>query len=187
MLSFFPSKNLGAFGDGGMVLASDDGLAKRLRMIRDHGSEKRYYHTILGVNSRLDSIQAAILHVKFRYLDRWNASRMDRAALYTELFKGSSVATPKIKEGNTHVFHQYCIRVNNRDGLVKHLEQQEIASAIYYPVPCISRKLTGHPKKSRTFSCDRGTAKDIMALPMYPELKESVIQDIVRTVLEFLG
>jgi dTDP-4-amino-4,6-dideoxygalactose transaminase len=113
---------------------------------------------------------------------------MDRAALYTELFKGSSAATPKIKEGNTHVFHQYCIRVKNRDCLVKHLEQQGIASAIYYPVPLHLQEAYRSPKeKPGRFPVTEETAKDIMALPMYPELKESVIQDIVRTVLEFLG
>ncbi len=185
-LSFFPSKNLGTFGDGGMVLTSNEALAEKLRMIRNHGSEKRYHHTILGLNSRLDALQAAILMVKLRYLDEWNEARKDRAALYSELLKDTDVVTPVIKDTNEHVFHQYSIRVKNRNGLQKYLEQSGIATAIHYPVPLhLQPAFQKLRQKEEHLPIAEKTAEEIISLPMYPELKEEAIEFIAGKIIEF--
>ena len=185
-LSFFPSKNLGAFGDGGMVLTSNEALAEKLRMIRNHGSEKRYHHTILGLNSRLDALQAAILMVKLRHLDEWNEARKDRAALYSELLKNTDVTTPVIKDTNEHVFHQYSIRVKNRNGLQKYLEQFGIATAIHYPIPLhLQPAFQELKQKKKRFPIAEKTAEEIISLPMYPELKEEAIEFIAGKIIEF--
>ena len=185
-LSFFPSKNLGAFGDGGMVLTSDETLAGKLRMIRNHGSEKRYHHAVLGLNSRLDALQAAILTVKLRYLDEWNEARKDRAALYSELLKDTNVITPVTKDTNGHVFHQYSIRVKNRDELQKYLQQSGIATAIHYPVPLhLQPAFQELKQEKKRFPIAEKTAQEIISLPMYPELKEETIEFIVRKIIEF--
>lgn len=185
-LSFFPSKNLGAYGDGGMVLTSDERLAQRLRMIRDHGSERRYHHTILGMNSRLDALQAAILRIKLEHLDEWNEARKDRAAMYSELLKEAHVVTPVIKETNDHVFHQYSIRVKNREGLQKYLEEAGIATAIHYPVPLHLQQAFSCSRTGKgSFPVAEEVAREIISLPMYPELKEEAVQFIVEKIIEF--
>lgn len=186
-LSFFPSKNLGAYGDGGMILTSDDKLADTCQMMRNHGSRVRYVHEVLGVNSRLDSIQAAILSVRLKHLDAWNDARKDRAALYNELLKPYDVITPLTAETNDHVYHQYSIRVKNRDGLKDHLGKEGIASAIHYPIPLHMQPAfqdKDFPEGSLPVS--ETVAKDILSLPMYPELKEEDIVRIVDTIAEFI-
>lgn len=187
-LSFFPSKNLGAYGDGGMVLTSNETLAKKLRMIRDHGSDRRYHHDILGMNSRLDALQAAILRVKMKHIDEWNEARRDRAALYSELLKGAAVVTPVTEEHNEHVFHQYSIRIKARDGLRKHLEDAGVATAIHYPVPLHLQPAFHHFGKGEgSFPVSEEVAREIISLPMYPELEEEAIQFIVEKIVEFSG
>ena len=187
-LSFFPSKNLGAYGDGGMVLTSDETLAKKLRMIRDHGSDRRYHHAVLGVNSRLDALQAAILCVKLKHIDEWNEARRDRAALYSELLRDTAVVTPMTDESNEHVFHQYSIRVEDRDGLQKHLEGVGIATAIHYPVPLHLQPAFCHFGKGEgSLPVSEAVAREIVSLPMYPELEEEAIQYIVEKIVEFTG
>ncbi len=187
-LSFFPSKNLGAYGDGGMILTSDDDLAKQLRMIRDHGSDRRYHHAILGLNSRLDAIQAAILRVKLKDLDAWNEARKDRAALYSELLKDADVITPVTEEFNDHVFHQYSIRVKNRDALQKQLMDVGIASAVHYPIPLHLQQAFRLPDQAEgSFPVSEKTSQEILSLPMYPELKEEHIQTIVEQIIAQTG
>jgi dTDP-4-amino-4,6-dideoxygalactose transaminase len=187
-LSFFPAKNLGAYGDGGMILTSDEKLAQKLRMIRDHGSDRRYHHAVLGINSRLDALQAAILRVKLKHLDDWNEARKDRASLYSELLKNAQVSIPMIKESNDHVFHQYSIRVKDRDGLQKHLGDAGIATAIHYPVPLHLQPAFLQPNLGEgSFPVAEETARRILSLPMYPELKEEAIHFITEKITEFTG
>ncbi len=137
--SFFPSKNLGCYGDGGALFTNDDELAKKLRRVCNHGSEVRYYHEVVGVNSRLDAMQAAVLRVKLRHLDEYDAARNAAAAQYDKAFAGMvHIITPQRSPYSTHVFHQYTLRVTggHRDGLKKHLEANGVPCMIYYPVPC---------------------------------------------------
>ncbi|MFO7891899.1 MAG: DegT/DnrJ/EryC1/StrS family aminotransferase [bacterium] len=187
-LSYFPAKNLGAFGDGGHVLTSNKKLADKVRTLMDHGSDKRYHHSRLGINSRLDALQAAILRVKLKYIDQWNEARKDRAALYTELLKDAKVQTPVIKEYNDHVFHQYSIQVEDRDGLQEHLKKAGIASAIHYPIPLhLQPAYKKFSDGEGSFPISEKTAKHIISLPMYPELGEKEIQFIARTITEYTG
>jgi len=185
-LSFFPAKNLGAYGDGGMILTSNEELNKKLCMIRDHGSDKRYHHAILGLNSRLDALQAAVLRIKLKYIDEWNEARKDRAALYTELLKDASVQVPTVLDDRTHVFHQYTLRVKDRDGLREFLQESGIASAIHYPVPLHMQPAFHDPKQAEgSFPVAEKIAGDVISLPMYPELTENAIQFIASKIIEF--
>jgi dTDP-4-amino-4,6-dideoxygalactose transaminase len=187
-LSFFPAKNLGAFGDGGMVLTSDETLLGKLRMIRDHGSDRRYHHAVLGLNSRLDALQAGILHVKLKHIEEWNEARRDRAALYSELLKTAKVGLPVIRETNDHVFHQYTIRVKDRGGLQKHLGDAGIATAIHYPVPLHLQPAFQEPGVGEgSFPVAEEAARQVISLPMYPELKEEAIETIAKTIVDFTG
>jgi len=185
-LSFFPSKNLGAYGDGGMVLTSNAKYAEQLRIIRNHGSSKRYHHTLLGLNSRLDAIQAAILRVKLSHLAEWNNARKDRAALYSELLKKANVITPVTADTNEHVFHQYTILSEDRDGLRDHLDKAGIANAIHYPIPLHLQpayKHLGHQKGD--FPTAEKISEKVISLPMYPELKEEDIHYIANKIVEY--
>lgn len=185
-LSFFPAKNLGAYGDGGMILTSDEELNRKLCMIRDHGSDRRYHHAILGLNSRLDALQAAILRVKLKYIDDWNEARKDRAALYTELLRNAAVQVPTVLDDRTHVFHQYTLRVKNRDGLREFLQENGIASAIHYPIPLHMQPAFHDPGQAEgNFPIAEGIARDVISLPMYPELTEEAIQFIASKIIEF--
>lgn len=185
-LSFFPAKNLGAYGDGGMILTSDEELNRKLCMIRDHGSDRRYHHAILGLNSRLDALQAAILRVKLKYIDDWNEARKDRAALYTELLRNAAVQVPTVLDDRTHVFHQYTLRVKNRDGLREFLQKNGIASAIHYPIPLHMQPAFHDPGQAEgNFPIAEGIARDVISLPMYPELTEEAIQFIASKIIEF--
>jgi dTDP-4-amino-4,6-dideoxygalactose transaminase len=133
--SFFPSKNLGAFGDGGMITTDDDEMADLLISLREHGQTEAYHHWTIGTNSRLDAIQAAVLSVKLRHLDSWSDGRTANADYYDSRFEGTAVVPPKREEWNRHIYNQYIIRVPNRDGLLAHLREKGIGCAIYYPVP----------------------------------------------------
>jgi dTDP-4-amino-4,6-dideoxygalactose transaminase len=192
-MSFFPSKNLGAYGDAGMIFTDDDRLAERIRMISLHGSRKKYQHEILGVNSRLDTIQAAVLKVKLRYLDVWNEQRRKWAALYTEKLGDSAVLTPSISPGCTHIFHQYSIRLpastgKTRDDLMRSLNSRGIPTAVHYPLPLHLQQAFKHlGKKEGDFPISECVAREILSLPMHPELDEDQINYIVTAVREFVG
>jgi dTDP-4-amino-4,6-dideoxygalactose transaminase len=189
--SFYPSKNLGGAGDGGMLTTNDVGIANRLRTLRVHGGETEYYHREVGINSRLDSLQAAVLRVKLRHLDQWSEARRQKADRYTELLQNTSLAIeiipPLVREDCTHIFHQYVIRVpNHRDALMKHLAKKEVATRIYYPVPlhlqeCFS--FLGY--KEGAFPKSEAAARETMALPCFPELTEEQQQYVVRAIGEF--
>lgn len=193
--SFYPSKNLSAYGDAGLVTAGDKEAADRLRRLRNHGSPKRYYHDELGVNSRMDEIQAAVLRVKLPHLARWNRERQERAATYDQLFADAgmlsreSSAPVRIphRDGNAqHIFHQYVIRAARRDDLRTFLTERKIGSEIYYPVPLhlqICFNYLGYaagdlPEAERA-------AREVLALPMFPELSEGEQHWVVESVAEF--
>ena len=188
--SFFPSKNLGCFGDGGMSITSDADLAVRMRTLRSHGSEIKYHHKIVGGNFRLDAIQAAVLEVKLKYLEKWHAARRANAAFYDRAFSGSQVKTPAAvyaEKGptNHHIYNQYVVRVPNRDSVRKHLESREIGSEIYYPVPlhlqqCFNR--LGY--KRGDFPESEQAANETLALPIFPELDDAMKQAVADAVLE---
>ncbi|MBM4031789.1 MAG: DegT/DnrJ/EryC1/StrS family aminotransferase [Planctomycetes bacterium] len=186
--SFFPSKNLGGFGDGGAVTTDDAALAERLACLRVHGAKQKYYHDEVGLNSRLDALQAAVLRVKLPYLDAWSAQRALNARRYDELLAGAKVVTPVAKPYGRHVFNQYTIRAANRDGLQKHLGAREIGNAIYYPVPLHLQKCfaaLGYAPGSLP-EAERA-AREVLSIPIYPELSEPMARHVAASIREFTG
>lgn len=188
--SFFPSKNLGCYGDGGAVFTNDDTLADKVRMLANHGSSVKYYHDYVGVNSRLDSIQAAILRVKLRYLDQYNKARQEAAAKYNKRFEGcNKLITPHISAYSTHVFHQYTLTTRDvdRDKLLAHLNSNGIPAAIYYPVPLHCQKAYTDPRyKEGNFPISEMLCKSVISLPMHTELDDEQINFIADKVLDFV-
>ncbi|GAB4548424.1 MAG: DegT/DnrJ/EryC1/StrS family aminotransferase [Anaerolineae bacterium] len=185
--SFYPTKNLGAFGDGGMVTTNDPDLAERIQVLRQQGSKTRYYHDVLGFNSRLDEIQAALLRVKLRHLDAWQARRRQIAAQYDRLLSGLGVETPYVRPGVTHVYHQYTIRAARRDELHEFLKERGIGTMIYYPLPLHLQKMyadLGYSQGSLPVSEEAG--QQVLSLPMYPELSDGQVQSVVDAIGEFL-
>ncbi|MDA7857903.1 DegT/DnrJ/EryC1/StrS family aminotransferase [bacterium] len=185
-LSFFPSKNLGSYGDAGMVLTNDEDIAKKIKMLRTHGSDVKYVHQFIGINARLDELQAAILRVKLKHLDGWTLKRIGNAKFYTELLKDLDVVTPIEKEGCKHVYNQYTIRIKDRDKLREFLEKEEISTAIHYPKPLHLQeafKFLAH--KERDFPISEMVAKEVLSLPIYPELTQEQIEDIVIKIKSF--
>jgi len=186
-LSFFPSKNLGAFGDGGMIVTQDAALAERLRRLRLHGGSKQYFHDEVGFNSRLDTLQAAVLLAKLPYLAEWSIARARNAARYTEAFSGHpAVCPPQVDPANTHIYNQYTIRVPRRDELQARLKERGIGSAIYYPLPlhlqpCFSR--LGYRPGSMPVS--ESAATSVISLPVYPEMPRDHQDAVIEAVLEF--
>jgi dTDP-4-amino-4,6-dideoxygalactose transaminase len=188
--SFFPSKNLGAFGDGGMCTTSSPALAERLKVLRVHGAKPKYDHGVIGGNFRLDELQAAVLLVKLQYLDRWTAARQANAAYYDAALAGGPasdyVSRPAPREGSRHVFNQYVLRTVNRDALRAHLAAEEIRTEIYYPIPlhmqrCFS-DLWYRPEDCREAA---RAAEETLALPIYPELTPQQKEAVVDTIHEF--
>ena len=185
--SFFPSKNLGGAGDGGMVVAQSQELADRVRLLREHGSKPKYYHAIVGTNSRLDALQAAILRVKLKHLDRWSEGRARNAALYNSLFEGSRVVRPHHDPRTRHIYNQYVIRVPKRDELRKFLSERTIGNEVYYPVPLHLQKcFAALGYKEGDMPNAEAAAKETIALPIYPELTEEQIRYVAATVREFV-
>ena len=185
-ISFFPSKNLGAFGDGGMLVTHDAQLAERMRMVAAHGSRVRYYHEILGVNSRLDTLQAAILLVKARHLDAWNAERRRAAGRYTAMLAGTPVTPPFIAPGREHIFHQYTVRAPRRDDLAARLKERGIPHAIYYPVPLhLQQAFAMAGNKQGDFPVTEQATLEVLSLPMHTELNEEQQAFVCDTIREF--
>ncbi|KPH13125.1 DegT/DnrJ/EryC1/StrS aminotransferase family protein [Chryseobacterium sp. ERMR1:04] len=188
--SFFPSKNLGCYGDGGAICTNNDDLAHRLRGIVNHGMYERYYHDEVGVNSRLDSIQAAILRKKLPNLDSYNESRRKAADYYDEAFAGNeNILTPKRAENSTHVFHQYTLRILNgkRNDLQKFLTEKEIPAMIYYPVALRKQKAYFQESNDADFVNTDKLLDQVISLPMHTELDEEQLKYITDAVLEFMG
>jgi len=186
--SFYPTKNLGGFGDGGLVTTNNDVLADDIRTLRDHGQKPRYFYKVIGGNFRLDGIQGAVLNVKLKYLDEWNEKRRQNAALYDGLFAGSPVRTPAIDPDNVSIYHQYTVTVPERDKLQKYLADNEIGSAVFYPKPlhlqdCF-REL-GY--KQGDMPVAERLCNEVLSLPVYPELTPEQIEYVAGTVLKFYG
>ena len=190
--SFFPSKNLGCYGDGGAIFTNDDALAHTLRGIVNHGMYERYHHDVVGVNSRLDSIQAAVLNAKLPLLDQYGLARQEAARKYSKAFEGhKNIIAPMICDVcDCHVFHQYTLRIINadRDTLMQHLLDKGIPCAIYYPIPLHSQKAYADTRyKEEDFPITNQLVKEVISLPMHTELDNEQIQYITQSVLEFFN
>lgn len=189
--SFFPSKNLGCFGDGGAIFTNNDELAEKLRVVANHGMAVRYYHDEIGVNSRLDSIQAAILRKKLPNLDSYNASRRSAADYYDNAFKGlSQIITPARAAQSTHVFHQYTLRLveGDRAKLIEHLNSKGVPAMIYYPVPLHMQKAYQDDRyKEGQFPVSERLASQVFSLPMHSELDDEQLEFITKSVLEYIN
>jgi dTDP-4-amino-4,6-dideoxygalactose transaminase len=189
--SFYPTKNLGAYGDGGMVITGDGALARKVRLLRQYGWEKRYVSSLRGLNSRLDEIQAAILRVKLKHLDEWNEARRARARLYDELLAGSGVATPTEMDYGQHVYHLYvvrCPRRASRDELKSYLAERRVGTGIHYPVPIhLQEAYRDLGYRRGDFPVTEACADEILSLPMYPELREDEVREIAKLVKDYAG
>jgi dTDP-4-amino-4,6-dideoxygalactose transaminase len=187
-MSFYPTKNLGAYGDAGMVVTNSNEMAGRLKSLRNHGQSAKYVSSEPGWNSRLDEIQAAILRVKLRHLPEWQGARQAHAAAYSKLLLGiPGVAPPLVPDGYEHVFHQYTIRVERRDALLKILSDRKIGSAVYYPVPLHLQPLyVALGYRAGDFPHAEHAAQEVLSLPMFPELRPEQITRVAETVSEFV-
>jgi dTDP-4-amino-4,6-dideoxygalactose transaminase len=185
--SFYPGKNLGAYGDAGVVTCDDEVYAERLRLLRDHGSPAKYVHVMIGTNSRLDALQAAVLSVKLRYLHEWNERRVQHAMHYAAKLRNEYVQVPEVPSGREHNFHLFVIRAKNRDALRQHLHARGIGTGIHYPEPLhltpAYREL-GYGMRGG-LPVSEALAPEILSLPMYPELSESQTDQVIEAVLEF--
>ena len=186
--SFFPSKNLGGVGDGGMIVTNDEQLYNLIKIMRNHGANPKYYHKFVGGNFRLDPIQAAALLVKLPHLDKWSEGRRRNAAYYDNKFAGTFVQTPYVSSECVSVYNQYCIRVPRRDEIVAHLREKNIGCAIYYPVPIHLQECFRYlGYKEGDLPEAEKAAKEVMALPIYPELTDEMKDYVADAVLEVEG
>ena len=186
--SFYPTKNLGGAGDGGMLTTSSVKIAEKIRLLRDHGSRKKYYHELIGTNSRLDEMQAAILLVKLKHIDKWNNSRNRHAALYNKGLAALPIQTPKTPKGTKHVFHLYSIVTKKRDALESCLKKAGIGSGVYYPLPLhLQPCYKGLGYKKGDFPISERVADQILSLPIYPELSKSDQERVVKALRAFFG
>lgn len=185
--SFYPGKNLGAYGDGGAIVTSDEALNTGLRMLRNYGSPKKYYHDSRGYNSRLDTLQAAVLRVKLRYIADWNRSRFRNARLYCDKLRGiGDIVLPEIPSMDQHVFHLFVVRTKQRDGLLKFLLGRQVQAGIHYPVPIYA--LGAYADLGLTaddYPVTEELSKEILSLPMYPELSETQIDEVVGCIKDY--
>lgn len=191
--SFFPTKNLGGAGDGGMSVCLDPDLAAKLRVVRNHGMEQRYFHREVGGNFRLDALQAVVLHAKLAHIDTWNAERRRNAALYADGFEANGLReflTPPLAPDpslpNSHIYHQYCIRAKHRDGLMKHLQENGIGCAIYYPVPLhLQECFAPLGGRQGDLPVSEQASREVLALPIFSELTEPEIAAVVDAIRRF--
>jgi dTDP-4-amino-4,6-dideoxygalactose transaminase len=181
--SFYPGKNLGAYGEGGAVVTNDEAVARRIRLLRDHGSERKYRHEIIGYNFRLEAIQAAVLNVKLRHLDRWNRLRRAHAARYRELLRESSLRLPQEMTYAEHIYHLFVVQADERDALQKTLSEAGVQTGIHYPIPIHLQPAYASLKhKAGDFPEAERQASRVLSLPMFPELTESQIMHVAETV-----
>ena len=184
--SFYPTKNLGGFGDGGLVTTNQESLGTRVKLLRTHGEDPRYFYRVIGGNFRLDAIQGAVLSVKLKYIEKWNEKRRQNAAIYDRIFADSAVKGPKIDTNNVSTYHQYTVRVPKREKLQKYLAEKGVSTAVFYPKPlhlqdCFSR--LGY-KKGDLPVAER-LCGEVLSLPIYPELKQEQVEYAANTVLRF--
>jgi dTDP-4-amino-4,6-dideoxygalactose transaminase len=188
--SFFPSKNLGAFGDAGLCTTGDAELAERMRVLRVHGGKPKYFHALIGGNFRIDELQAAVLRIKLKYLDGWTSARQRNAAFYDRAFSaaalGTQLVTPTAVPGQRHIFNQYVVRVHRRDALKTFLGERGIGTEIYYPVPLDAQECFAYLGLERgAFPESERAARETLALPIYPELTEEQLGTVVAGIAEF--
>jgi dTDP-4-amino-4,6-dideoxygalactose transaminase len=187
--SFFPSKNLGAFGDAGMCVTNDENLAERMKILRVHGGERRYYHSVVGGNFRLDALQAAILSVKLKYLAKWSSMRQKNAACYDERLAGlgTALSTPRVRDGCRHIYNQYTIRVADRDGLKQYLQGRGIGCEIYYALPLhLQECFRGLGYRQGDLPVSEAAANSVLSIPVYPELSTAQQDYVADAICEFL-
>lgn len=183
--SFFPSKNLGCYGDGGLITCATAELADQVKMLRNHGSRERYHHSVIGFNSRLDDIQAAILRVKLKRIDEFNTGRRRVAHLYSELLK--DVATVPFEDGKgVHIYHQYTLLTGKRDLIMGKLSEKQIASAVYYPIPLHKQDVYAEAYASIKLPVAEDVSKRCMSLPVYPEMPDESVRMVAQTIIEAL-
>jgi dTDP-4-amino-4,6-dideoxygalactose transaminase len=184
--SFYPTKNLGCYGDGGAVVTSEPELHEKLTMLRNYGQSVRYYHKIKGFNSRLDELQAAILRVKLRYLDEWNRRRRRIAQIYNDGLQGLPVVTPVEAEGGYHVYHLYVIQTAGRDALQHFLHEQGIQTLVHYPVPVHRQEAYAELRYARgSLPVTERVADAILSLPVYPQLRDDEVHAVIEAVRRF--
>jgi dTDP-4-amino-4,6-dideoxygalactose transaminase len=185
--SFFPSKNLGCYGDGGMVTTDSADLAERVRVLRNHGSKVRYHHSVIGFNSRLDELQAVILRVKLKRIGSFNEGRRRVARLYRERFAGTAVVPPFEDGKGTHIYHQYTVLTDRRDAIMKALSGRGIASAVYYPIPLHRQEVFAADYRGVSLPVSEETAARCMSLPVFPEMTEAQVREVADAVLAAAG
>lgn len=186
--SFYPGKNLGAYGDGGLVTTNDGKLAEKIAQMRNYGQTKKYHHEYLAWNSRLDTIQSAVLLVKLKLLDKWNISRRKIALSYNKLLKNLPVITPEIPDDSEHVFHLYVIRSEKRNQLSEFLSKKGISTGLHYPIPIhLQKAYSKLGYKRGDFPVSEKLAGEILSLPIYPELKETDVEYIAKSIKQFFG
>jgi len=185
--SFYPGKNLGAYGEAGATVTNNSEMAKKMRIFRDHGQSKKYHHAIVGWNARMDGFQAAVLNVKMKYIEGWTRQRQRNAALYTELLSDiEGIETPKVREGVESVFHLYVIQTDNRDGLQQYLKDNGIDTGLHYPTPLHLQEAYRYlGYKEGDFPVAENAAKRILSLPMFAELTEEQIRYVCHKIKDF--
>jgi dTDP-4-amino-4,6-dideoxygalactose transaminase len=184
--SFYPTKNIGAFGDAGMVVTNNDALAEKIRLMRVHGENPRYYYRMIGGNFRMDNLQGAVLSVKLKYLDEWNKKRRDNATIYNKMFAGTVIKPQFIEQDNVSIYHQYTITAPKREQLQAHLSKQGIGCGIFYPQPLHLQdcfKELGYKKGD--FPAAEELTENVLSLPIYQELTNEQVEHVGKTVIEF--
>ncbi len=180
--SFFPSKNLGCYGDGGLVTTNDDAVADTIRMYRNHGSSKQYYHDVIGFNSRLDELQAVILRIKLKHIDDYNSNRLRVAKTYNRLLENSQFNTPSIADDRDHIFHQYTILCDSRDSVREQVLSKDVSCAVYYPVPLHRQKAFADTRQP-TLPVTDETARRCLSFPVFPEMTEQQVETVCEAIL----
>lgn len=184
--SFYPTKNLGAFGDGGMVVTNNESLSVQLRLLRNYGQTQRYHHEVKGINSRMDEIQAAVLRVKLKYLDKWNAKRIELAGNYNDNINNDCIIKPVKMEYGTHVYHLYVIVCKYRDKLIKYLEDNGIQTLIHYPIPAyLQNSFIEFKKDNNICPITEDFSRMVLSLPFYPEIEEDEIKYVISAINKF--
>lgn len=180
--SFFPSKNLGCYGDGGMITTNDDGIAAQIRLLRNHGSSQQYHHDVIGYNSRLDELQAVVLRIKLKYIDEYNQKRLAVARSYNQRLANSRFQTPAIADDRDHVFHQYTLLCDDRDAVREHVLSQGVACAVYYPIPLHQQKVFADTTTVE-LPVTESSANRCLSLPIFPEMTEAQIASVCEAIL----